>query len=68
MEHDVLNIRPSPTYEMEGVKLGSDILHKHAFRIISLVTVFGRYLIFSFLLTFQFLANLILVRFKSANA
>jgi len=61
VEHDTLNSQMSPTEDTKGVKLRPDILHKHAFRIISFVKVFGRYLIFSFRL-FQLLANLILER------
>ena len=67
VEHDTLNIRTSPTEDLEGVKLSPDILHKHAFRIISFVKVFGRYLIFSVRLLFQLLANLISERVKSVN-
>jgi len=67
VEHGTLNIRTSPTEDLEGVKLGSDILHKHAFRIISFVKVFGRCLIFSVLLIFQLLANLISEGVKSVN-
>ena len=67
VEHDTLNIRPSPTEDLDGVKLGPYILHKHAFRIISFVKVFGRYLIFSFRFIFQLLANLISERVKSMN-
>jgi hypothetical protein len=47
--------------------LRPDILHKHASRIISFVKMFGRYLIFSFRLMFQLLANLISERVKSVN-
>ena len=67
VEHDTLNIRTSPTEDLEGVTLGPDILHKHAFRIISFVKVFGRYLIYSVRLIFQLLANLISERVKSVN-
>jgi len=37
VEHDTLNIRTNQTEDLEGVKLGPDILRKHAFRIISFV-------------------------------
>jgi hypothetical protein len=67
VEHDALHIRTSRTEDLEGVKLGPDILHKRAFRIIAFVKVFGRYLIYSFRLVFQLLANLISERVKSVN-
>jgi len=57
VEHDTLNIRTSPTEDLDGVKLGPDILHKYAFRIISFVKVFDHYLIFNVRFMFQLLAN-----------
>jgi hypothetical protein len=65
--HGILNIQMSLTEDLQRVKLGPDILHKHAIRIISFVTVFGHYLIFSVWLMFQLLANLISERVKSVN-